>query len=218
MALVLSLMMLVLLAALSASLLVTTTAEMRISGGYANATAALYAADAALEVMIGELLLVADWNQVLDGTIASALSDGPAGNRDLADGSPLNLAEATGLLRCGRPGRCSDADAAAMTTERPWGANNPRWQRFVSAPLATVLPALRDTSPFYVVVWAADDQAESDGDPVRDGNGIILLRAHAYGPRGVMRALEAAVARARRPAAHGGGVAGIRQLSWREVW
>jgi hypothetical protein len=218
MALVLSLMMIVLLAALSASVMVTTTAEMKISGGYAHGVAALYAADAALETATGQLLLAADWNQVLEGTLTSGHHDGPAGQRELAGGARLDLVEATAYVRCGRPGRCSDLDVAAMTSERPWGANNPRWQRYLSAPLAAVVPTLHEPSPFYVIVWVADDGGETDSDPERDANGIVLLRAHAYGPRGVMRALEAAVARAPRPAVHGGGVAGIRQLSWREVW
>jgi hypothetical protein len=218
MALVLSLMMVILLAALAGSVMVTTAAEMKISGGYANSLAALYAADAALETAIGELLLVPDWNQVLGGTVTSPLADGPPGPRELADGARIDLGEAAAYVRCGRPGRCSDADVVTMTIERPWGANNPRWQRYISAPLGIVLPNAHGPPRFYVVVWAADDAAEIDGDPVDDENGIIVLRAQAYGPRGVLRTLEAAVSRVPVPAVLGGGTAGIRQLSWREVW
>src|SRR5882672_4863051 len=43
------------------------------------------------------------------------------------DGSMLDLGEATDVLNCGKLTSCSDADLNAVTDDRPWGLNNPRW-------------------------------------------------------------------------------------------
>jgi hypothetical protein len=216
-ALLVSLMLLLLLAALGLSLALTCMAETRISGSYATGAEALYAAEAAAERVIADLLALPDWDRVLDGTVAAVDRDGPAGPRDLPDGSRLDLAHATSTVRCGRPAGCSDADMAAVTSDRPWGANNPRWQLYASAPLRSMLRTGTVSSMAYVLVWAGDDSGESDGNPLADTNGTILLLAHAYAPGGVRRAIEVAIARALAPASHGGGQVGIRVLSWREV-
>jgi hypothetical protein len=106
---------------------------------------------------------------------------------------------------------------SAVTADRPWGANNPRWALFSYGPLSAMssesgaLP-----SPDYVVVLVADDPAESDGDPSRDGEpgsgpgaGVILVRAEAFGPLEAHRVVQAAVARG-RPAGPPAGYAGQR--------
>jgi hypothetical protein len=49
----------------------------------------------------------------------------------------------------------------------------------------------------YVVVWVADDTAERDGDPSRDANGVLLLHAQAFGPRGARKSVDATVMRPR---------------------
>jgi hypothetical protein len=43
-------------------------------------------------------------------------------------------------------------------------------------------------------VWIADDPGETDGDPTRDSNGILLVRAEAFGVRGSWRVVEATLA------------------------
>ena len=74
----------------------------------------------------------------------SVFVDGaPSGSRQLRDGRSIDLADATSQAN-GEP--------------RPWGANNPRWQLFAYGPLGGA----------YVIVWAGDDPAETDGDPGRD--------------------------------------------------
>ena len=75
----------------------------------------------------------------------------------------------------------------------------------------------------YTVVWVADDPSETDMDPFTDGGPSTLLgagveenpgrrrlsiTAHAYGPAGTRRIIEATVARDER---------GMRVLSWREA-
>ena len=83
--------------------------------------------------------------------------------------------------------------------------NNPRWRLYAWGPLTALFPApVTAASPpgaAYIVVLAADDPAESDGNPDRDeappgaGAGLLRLRAEAYGPAGVRRVAEALVAR-----------------------
>ena len=65
------------------------------------------------------------------------------------------------------------------------------------------------------LVWVADDPAENDGDPARDGMdaanpgaGILQVRSEAFGPGGARRAVEATLGRAGT---------GLRIISWRLV-
>jgi Tfp pilus assembly protein PilX len=126
-ALIIALLAMVLLSALGMSLALTTSTETRITATYANGVETFYAVDAAFERAVYDLSLVADWDQALAGTLTSTFVDGPAGPRALANGSRLDLVEATARVTCGKP-TCSVADMDATTEERPWGPNNPRWQ------------------------------------------------------------------------------------------
>ena len=90
----------------------------------------------------------------------------------------------------------------AVTEERPWGANNPRWQLYAYGPLSSLLPDGSIRSDFYGVVMAADDPSENDGNPLLDGTdtgnpgtGVLALRAEAFGPRGAHTIIETTVAR-----------------------
>jgi hypothetical protein len=209
MALIMSLMIMLLLTALGLALTMTTITETKITGNYAKGTEALYAADAAVERVMQDLLTVPDWDKVLDGTITSAFIDGlPSGERDMPDGSRINLTEATNMLRCGKVTTCSDADFIERTDERPWGSNNPRWQLYAYGPLEQMIPTETINSAMYVIVWAADDPAENDNNPLKDGGtpansdpdgnmgkGVMSLLAHAYGPGGVRRVIEVTVGR-----------------------
>src|SRR4030095_6790215 len=202
-ALIIALMAMLLMTALGMALTLTTMTESRIAANYRAGTEALYAADAAVERVMDDLLTVPDWNAVLAGTTTSAFVDGVAGGlRTLPDGRSINLTEATNMVRCGKVSTCSDADLNAMTDERPWGSNNPRWQLYAYGPMKDMIQTNTINSNMYVIVWAADDPSETDGNPPQDGidstnpgRGVISLLAHAYGPGGVERVLEITVAR-----------------------
>ena len=56
------------------------------------------------------------------------------------------------------------------TAERPWGTNNPRWRLYAYGPVHDFLPTGTINSPFYVVVWVADDPSETDANPALDGS------------------------------------------------
>ena len=202
-ALVIALLAMLLLTALGMALTLTTSTEARISTNYRDGVEALYAADAAIERVMQDVLTVPDWNRILDGSATSSFVDGPAGTRTLPDGTTLDLQQATNVVRCGKTA-CGDADIDALADERPWGTNNPRWQLYAHGPVDEMLPTESINSAMYVVVWMADDPSENDGKPLVDGDtanganpgrGVLSVLAHAYGPTGVRRVVEATIAR-----------------------
>jgi hypothetical protein len=215
-ALLVAIMALLFMAALGGSLMMTTMTETRISNNFRNSSEGLYAADAALERALSDLAAVADWNAALAGA-PSAFVDGPIGVRELADGRQLDLNHTVNDANCQKT-ICAPADYSAVTATRPWGANNPRWQLFAYGPLNDMAPAGLTNSPFYVLVLIADDSAENDDNPLLDGStagnpgsGVVMLRAEAFGPRGVHKTIEATVVRA------AAGLPALRVLSWRQL-
>jgi Tfp pilus assembly protein PilX len=203
-ALVIAMMAMLLMSALGIALVLTTSSETMIAGNFSNASEALYAADAAVERSMEDILTVPDWNKLLDGSTQSAFVDGaPSGARTLPDGSTIDLTQALNMANCQKITTCSTTEMNTSTTERPWAANNPRWKLYSYAKLADLLPAT-DTinSPYYVVVMVADDASENDGDPTKDGasltnpgSGVIAMRSEAFGPRGAHKVIELTLAR-----------------------
>jgi hypothetical protein len=200
-ALLVAIMTVLFMTALGGALMITTTTETKIANNFRNASEALYAADAGLERSMDDLLTIPDWNALLSGAVTSAFIDGPKGTRTLSDGSDLDLNQVVNFANCQKP-TCSTSDYSAITLERPWGANNPRWQLFAYGPLANMVPTGTINSPFYVVVLVGDDPSETDDNPLMDGStadnpgsGVLALRAEAFGPRGVHKLIEMTVAR-----------------------
>lgn len=200
-AMVVTLMTLALLMALGLGLMVTTTTESSLSVNNRDSTEAFYTADAGIERVMQDLLLVPDWNSILQGTVQSPFIDGPpSGVRTLPhDSGQINLTSMTNMLNCERTTSCSAADMDAYTTTRPWGANNPRWRLYAYGPAQDLIGSTTVNSAMYLVVWVADDPSEDDGNPDMDGagtgKGIISLRAEAFGPGGAHRTIESTVAR-----------------------
>ena len=88
--------------------------------------------------------------------------------RALADGSTIDLGEQVNLANCQKAAACSAAEMNAVTADRPWGANNPRWTLLAYAPLSALLPDTSLGPPAYVIVLVGDDPSEIDEDPSRD--------------------------------------------------
>jgi hypothetical protein len=193
-----------------------------ISGNFRDSTEAAYAADAGAEQAIADLSAVADWTEVLAGGVTSSFVDGASGGtRTLPGGDSIDLSQVVNLANCESAAPCTDSDMDAVTPERPWGRNNPRWQLYAYGRLADLLPAGTIDSPYYVIVMVADDGSENDDDPLRDGvdpavnpgAGVLALRAEALGARGGRKVIEATLARADSR----GVSTGVRVLSWRET-
>ena len=204
-----------LLSALGIALALTTSTERQVSATYGTDTELFYAADAAFERALQDLLPVADWNAVLSGATSTFVDGGP-GRRMLPDGAVLDLQQATDRVNCGQS-PCSSVDLHAATSSRPWGTNNPTWQLYAHGPLTDVSPGGTVESAVYVVVWVADDPLETDWQPLIDGDttvgpnpgaGLLQVLVHAYGVGGTRRVIEATLRR---------GDSRSRVLSWREL-
>jgi hypothetical protein len=202
-AMIVAIMALLLMSALGAALVLTTASETIIAANFRNGSEALYGAEAALERSLGDLLAVQDWNSLLSGAVRSAFIDGaPSGIRTRPDGSTIDLGRIVSLANCEKVAACTSGEMNLVTSERPWGANNPRWQLYAYGPLSGLTSNDIANALFYVVVMVADDPSENDDDPTRDGAsdanpgmGVLSVRAEAFGPRGAHKAIEATVAR-----------------------
>jgi hypothetical protein len=219
-ALMVAMMALLLMTALGAALALTTSTEVIVAANFRNSGEGLYAADAALERILDDLLTVPDWNPLLGGGAQSGFIDGaPGGGRTLADGTTIDLTRLLAMANCRRATVCSDGDMNLVTHDRPWGRNNPRWQLYGYGHVRDLLPTASVNSPYYVVVMVGDDPLELDEDPTRDGitpcegavpvrgtgdappwscnpgTGVIGLRTEAFGPGGAHKVIEMTVAR-----------------------
>jgi len=183
-ALIIALMAMMLLTALGAAVVMVSSTETHISSNYRNGQEALYAADAAVERVMQDLLMIPRWNDILNGSAQSGFVDGSAASaKTLPGGGVMTLTAATTALQ-------ADTD-----TLNQWGANNPHWQLFAWGPLSDMLPNNTIDSPMYVAVWVADDPAETDGNPAADVNGTLTLHAEAIGPSGSRKVVEVTIAR-----------------------
>ena len=203
-ALIIALLSMLLLTALGMALTLTTTTEHKISTNYRDGVEAMYAADAAVERVMQDVLTIPDWNDIINGNVTSSFVDGVPGTRTFPDGSYVDLLQATSMANCGQTSACGAAALDTYTPERPWGQNNPRWTLFAYGPLEDIVPTSTINSHMYVVVWMADDPSENDNNPLVDGDtssgpnpggGVLSMMAHAYGPGGVRRVVEATIAR-----------------------
>jgi len=200
-ALIIALMATMLLTALGMTLVLMSNTETMISGNYRNSQEALYAADAATERVVQDLLLIPRWNDILAGdTSSSPTCSGispfypkSATTSGFIDSSTtvtipdsnqtIDLLKATCNLQNGTNGSAI------------WGANNPTWRLFAWGPMRDLLPNNVIDSKMYLAVWVADDPADGDGNPLQDSNGVLTLHAEAYGPSGTRKTIEVTVAK-----------------------
>jgi hypothetical protein len=223
-ALVITLIALAMFSALGLGLLLSTSAERLTGGNHRDSVHALDAAESALELAARELALIADWSLALAGLQQSRLTDGaPTGPRTVG-GVTLDLTTLTSQITCDRSAACTDALVHVSTRERPWGANNPRWQPFLFGPLSSMVGTRPGVPDAYVIVWVGDDARESDGDPFVDGGGlaaqgrdVVRVHAESFARGGTRRVVEADFVRPCQ--ADDDGVRtcgpGIRVQSWR---
>jgi hypothetical protein len=203
-ALLITIMALTLLSALGAALMLTSTSESMIAAHFRDGIEARYAAEAALVRALDEAA-AADWAPLIDGASRSAWVDGPpAGPRPLGDGSTIDLAQVVNLAGCQKSTSCSASDLAAVTADRPWGANNPRWTAYAYGPLRGLLAPGAVDAPHYVIVLAGNGPSAAQ----------LALRAEAFGPRAAHAVVETTVGRDYNEAS---GQSFVKILSWREV-
>jgi hypothetical protein len=173
-----------------------------------------YVADAGIERVMDDVLTIPDWNTVLaspDGVTAGVTSgfhdSSPSSAITLPDGRTINLARATNMINCAKTTTCSDSDMDTSTIDRPWGKNNPRFRLYAWGPVDDLIPTSTLNSPYYVAVRIADDAADNDDNPSKDGDvpangaatnpgvGVLTLRAESFGPGGAHHVIEATIAK-----------------------
>jgi hypothetical protein len=208
---VMALVALSLLTVFGVAVLLTSSSEMMIAGTFRDQRSAVYAADAIVARALDDLAAVPDWNVLVNGPLMSSLTDGPpSGIRTLRDGTSIDLDQVVNMANCEKATTCTPSDITAVTAERPWGMNNPRWQLYAYGPLRNMLPASAVDTPWYVLLLVGDDPLTAAG--------VVALRAEAFGPRSGHVAIELLALRS--PDADTGynnGQATVSILSWREV-
>ncbi len=195
-ALIIALMSMMLLTALGAAVIMVSRTETAISNNYRNSQEALYAADAVIERVVQDLLMVPRWNDILAdggsgvaGVTSSFTTGSPGSAISLAAGGKITLNATTASMQ-------AETDAANV-----WGNNDPQWRLFAWGPLSELLNTTTVDSNMYVAVWVADDPADgpsvnvADNNPLLDANGTLTLRAEAIGPGGTRKTIEVTVAR-----------------------
>ena len=182
-AIVIALVATVMLTSLGIGVLLLSNTEGSIASNYRAGNETLYAADAAVERVVQDLLLVPRWNDILTGTVQSSFVDSTT-TPTTPSNAPINLTSMTAELQ-------AQSDATA-----PWAANNPVWRLFAYGPMNDLLGnANLIQSPSYLAVWISDDPADGDNNPAADTNGVLTLLAQAIGVGGTIRAVEVTVAK-----------------------
>jgi hypothetical protein len=223
-ALILVMLVTTFLSALGLGLMLAIFMDRLATGNLAGSVALLYAADAGVELAAREVALIPNLDLVLTGTQRSTFVDGaPGGTRQLEGGGVLDLTATTNTLNCGKTTTCTTAQMNANSKERPWGANNPRWQLFAYGPMSRFTQIARP-APCYLAVWIGDDVNEQDGNPLLDaaagsapGHGIVRVHAETFGIAGSRRVIEAELARVCPADQAPACLPGIRVQSWQEV-
>jgi hypothetical protein len=187
-ALIVALMAVMLLTALGSAVVMVSNTETMIAHNYRVGQEALYAADAGVERVMQDLLMVPRWNDILGGSVQSSFIDGEmTAVKRLVGGATFRLCcaagSATALLQ-------QETDTANL-----WQADNPQWRLYAWGALGRIIPGQQIDSDMYIAVWVADDPADGDGNPLVDTNGTLTLHAQAYGPYGARKVIEVTVAR-----------------------
>ena len=182
-----------LLSAIGLGVLSLTNTEASIAVNFRYSSELLYAAEAAAECAVSDLRRATSWSGVLSGASVSAFRDATLAPT-LPSGERLDVTALTSAWQT-----ASDAEARR-------GANNPRWRLFLYQPLSRM--ARTPNAAAYVVAWVADDGTEVDNDPLTDANGVVTVRAQAFGSGGLQRTVEVALAR---------NEIGVSLVSWREI-
>jgi hypothetical protein len=207
-----AMMALAVLTSLGVALLLTSSSEVIMAGHFRDQRAAFYAAEAIVARAVNDLGAGPEWSALIGGSTRSTFVDGPpSGVRTLQDGSALDLAQVVNMANCQKSSPCAESDLNAVTTQRPWGVNNPRWQLYAYGPMRDMLPPGVSDAPWYVLLLIGDD-------PLTAGD-VIAMRAEAFGPQGAHSVVELMAERSSADSDYNDGIGPppVRILSWREV-
>lgn len=209
-ALLLALTIVLMLAAVGAAAALTARSETLIAANFRQGQEALYAAEGGLARAVQDLSPLTDWTAVLAGAPSTFIDGAPTGSKRLPGGDTV-------VLCCGSGSLTGDLQQRGNAGGN-WGANTPEWRLFAWGAASSWLTAGGSSSPFYVVIWVADDVSDGDGNPWVDSNGAVVIHALALGPARARRSIQATVQHARRAdgtlLGTGVTIASSRQSRW----
>lgn len=212
-AMLVAVMAVLLLTALGTALILSSSSETIIAAHFRDNLEARYAAGAMIERGLDDLLAAPDWNLLIGGLLRSSWVDGPpVGARTLRNGLTIDLMQIVSVANCQKSTACSPADLAAVTADRPWGANNPQWKLYAYGPLRDMLASGTMDSPYYVLLLVGNGPSAA----------VLALHAEAFGPRGAHAVVEATLGRTgvsdgEKDYNDDLGKDTVKVLSWREV-
>jgi hypothetical protein len=173
-----AMMALSLLTGLGTALIVGTMTETHVAVAQRHGFEVFYAAEAAVEFVIRDLVARDDWSMLLDGTERSAFADGPRGGVRRVGGRDVDLTRAT-------------REMDALLALRPVTARAARLYAY--GPFANLLSAREDeTTAAYVCVWVAELMPEVAEDPPAR---LVSIIGRAYGVAGGQRTVLVTLAR-----------------------
>jgi hypothetical protein len=186
MPLVMVVMALTILSGLAAALVVGTMTETAVAAAYRQGVETFYAADGAVEFVVGDLAVRDDWDAVLTGAAASSFIDGPPGGTRRVGGRDIDLAQET-------------AEVGAMLAARPAASGEGpvlhAYGRFEALLAGTAVTGVPGRGPAYICVWVAEGLPEEG--PAEEALSLRLLYVvgRAYGPAGARRTVLVTLAR-----------------------
>jgi hypothetical protein len=191
-----------LLAALGLALAALGSVETVIASNQRAGSQLSYAADAAADGAIADLMNISNWSDALSGVAGSGLrghSVPPVG-----PGEPsITLAQLTSAVQ------------AEFDAQGSWGANHPQWRLFGHGWLTELAPMATVDSDEFIATFVADDVGENDGDVLVDSNRRIQIAARAMSSRSIHRSIVMTVEQT--PSLTSTGVPGVRVLTRKEM-
>ena len=170
-----------LVSALAGSLVAVVMIEEAVEANHRRGVQALYAADGLLASVVAILSRASDWNTLPEGPGPVGSLAGPS-VAALPDGSVVD-AEA-------------ETRALAAARDRP---GDPGWRLVARGWLGDLAGASDRVPRLYLLAWfrraPVGPDAGPDADPPGDANGPLVVRAAAFGPFRVERAVEATLVR-----------------------
>ena len=170
-ALIIALLATMLLTALGLTLVLMSNTETAISANYRNSQETLYAADAAVERVVQDLLLIPRWNDVLTGD--AGVAPACTGVTSFLPKATTTSAFVDGSTTVALPSSTQQINLLSATCNMQKATNNlDLWGPERSGVAAVRLGPDRqhsagrsDRQHGYVAVWIADDPADGDGNP-----------------------------------------------------
>ena len=167
----------VLVSALAGALVAVVMIEEAIEANHRRGVQALYAADGLLASVVAELSEATDWSALLEAPGSVGLFAGPAA-ATLPDGSVV------------------DAEAVTRALEpAPDRPGDPGWRLVARGWLGDIVGAPSRVPRLYLLAWIRRGSADPAAGPSGDAGGRLVVRAAAFGPFRVERAVEATVVR-----------------------